>query len=303
MGNDDDARHVRARSPTGLPPKSTQAGQCSAIAVEVDSYSLGHPLSCKSVDRRGYAVHTRAVTEALGASRGLEVFARAGFESLVVWVGEDGEHIDSISQALTMNLAISAIALPKACGVKEDARGRLKVLIDRVREETPAPISIIFGDDAAAPQREDDLQAIAEWIDSLGPGILVENNGRASERFASLAELRCLLDLVVDLAIALDIGHIAAAGIDDDVTPVANRIAHVELHDNDGVSDRHLPLGRGTGRGAFEQWLKHLRWLPTTYVIETDARMGTDVEGWVHSLAADRARLREALANRTVAAQ
>lgn len=60
-----------------------------------------------------------------------------------------------------------------------------------------------------------------------------------------------IADSVADprFRLCLDIGHAHCASsvpVQDWVKLLGSRIGHLHLHDNDGTSDRHLPLGEGT---------------------------------------------------------
>src|ERR671923_13513 len=246
------------------------------------------------------SLQTKAVTSALGVAVGLELAAEAGFESVVYWPGEDLALLDSLDAAAALELEVVAVALPKASLLEVGGRTRVERAVRRVREATAAPISLIGGDLVdGVPFVPAELAA---WLATLPGPLLLENGGRRTERFADLGTVASLLDVAPGLRLALDLGHAAAAGADPAAFPPPQRVAYVEVHDNDGVDDLHLQLGRGRGAGRSETWIAALGYVPERVVVETDPRCGADRHAWRRALAHDYAQAQETLAGAAVGA-
>lgn len=241
------------------------------------------------------SAHTRACADALGMPAALDAIARAGFTDVVLWAGADGEHVRWIEEAARRGIRVTAVALPKARATDAGEWAGLLARVAAVRDRTTAAVSVILGDGVDAPEGDP-----CSRLAALPPPVLVENCGRRDERFSSLRAVAGLLAGVPALALALDLGHLAAVGgaIADLPEEVRRRLLQVELHDNDGRRDLHLPLGSGTGDGRSEALLARLGVRPERVVLETDPRCGGDPEDWVRALR----REREALEGRLTGA-
>jgi hypothetical protein len=242
------------------------------------------------------SLQTKAVASALGVEAGLELAGEAGFESVVFWPGEELELLGLLGAAAELDLDVLAVALPKARLLEAGGRARVEHAARRVRELTAAPISLIGGDLLDGPPLEP--AELAGWLATLPGPLVFENGGRRGERFADLRSVASVLDAAPRLRLALDLGHAAAAGALPVDLPPAERVAYVEVHDNDGADDLHLPLGRGRGTGRSETWIAALGYLPERVVVETDPRCGSDREAWRLALADDYAQANEILRQR-----
>jgi sugar phosphate isomerase/epimerase len=48
------------------------------------------------------------------------------------------------------------------------------------------------------------------------------------------------------IGMTFDFGHANTLGIVNDFLPFVGKASHIHIHDNNGLSDQHLPLGEGT---------------------------------------------------------
>ncbi len=93
----------------------------------------------------------------------------------------------------------------------------------------------------------DSLRTLAEFMQPLGVGLMLEN---VPGRFNTVAQLAPILDAVPGAGLHLDIGH-CNLGVPHNtatelITHFSSRLAHVHLHDNrGGQADLHLALGMG----------------------------------------------------------
>jgi sugar phosphate isomerase/epimerase len=245
------------------------------------------------------AVHAKPYVESLGIERGIEVLAQADIAEAVVWAGEAGEHLTSVEACRQRGIEVLAVALPKVALLHGHGRERLSELIRRARDAGAPAASLIFADQLAPEPAAGAWEQAAAVLGSAPFPIFVENNGRPAERFGAPQEIARLAGMVPGLRIALDLGHLASSGrAGTNVAMLIERCAWVEVHDNDGQADLHLPLGKGTGPGAFTSGLDALGFAPDRIVIETDARRGSDVDAWRAALRADIARLHQYLDRR-----
>jgi sugar phosphate isomerase/epimerase len=246
--------------------------------------------------RPAVSLQTKAVVAAVGVEAGLELAVEAGFESVVFWPGEELELLGSLGVASELGLDVVAVALPKAKLLEAEGRARVERAAGRVREVTTAPISLVGGDLLDGPPLEP--AELAGWLATLPGPLVFENGGRGDERFADVRVVAAILDAAPGLRLALDLGHAAAAGVSPVDLPPAERVAYVEVHDNDGADDLHLPLGRGLGAGRSEIWIAALGYLPERVVVETDPRCGADREAWRRALGDDCAQVHEIIRQR-----
>lgn len=135
--------------------------------------------------------------------------------------------------------------------IREATTTRMRQAIGFAREI--GAIHLIFHHGYYARARFDDgwlARSTAFWRDILawvpdGLSIHLENAHEVSPDL----QLE-LIDAINDprLGICLDIGHahtFSSTPVIDWVTMLGERITYVHLHDNDGSSDQHLPLGQG----------------------------------------------------------
>lgn len=85
---------------------------------------------------------------------------------------------------------------------------------------------------------------LADTAQSHGLRLMVEN---IPEHFATVADLRALLDAHPTIGFHLDIAHAQVRGnrAQEFLTAFGERLAHVHLSDNTSRADDHLPLGAG----------------------------------------------------------
>lgn len=70
-----------------------------------------------------------------------------------------------------------------------------------------------------------------------------------------------------DIGLCFDVGHANTTGQIENFYGMKDRFVNVHLHDNDGHSDYHMPLGEGTV--DFDSVLEELSDYSGTYVLET----------------------------------
>lgn len=91
------------------------------------------------------------------------------------------------------------------------------------------------------------LGALLDAGRARGIGVMVENVPAGFNTAEQLAEL---LDPLPELGLHLDIGHanlgVATNTAESILARFGPRLRHVHLHDNNGQSDLHLPLGAGS---------------------------------------------------------
>jgi sugar phosphate isomerase/epimerase len=245
------------------------------------------------------SMHTKFCCDALGTEVGLDAIARAGFVDVVVWLGERCQHLDAIEVASHHGLEVRAVAMPKMRLLDTKARALLHARVTEIRARTAVPISVIFGDAAGAGPAAAEWRGLGAWLGEIASAVVVENGGRRAERFSSLDAVAELLHGAPALMMALDLGHLAAvgapAGLPAALTP--ERVFQVELHDNDGRQDLHLPLGSGGAEGSAEALLTSLGLDPERVMIETNPACGPDEDAWVHALRREREALEVRLAS------
>ncbi len=85
---------------------------------------------------------------------------------------------------------------------------------------------------------------LAASAQAHGLRLMVEN---IPEHFATVVDLRAMLDAHPTIGFHLDIAHAQVRGnrTHEFLTAFAERLVHVHLSDNSGRSDDHLPLGAG----------------------------------------------------------
>lgn len=107
---------------------------------------------------------------------------------------------------------------------------------------------------AALDAGVDTLAKVTRLAESVGITLVLENMNRLDSEIdyfgVTAADVIAVLDAIDSPALraCADLGHahLLPGGIDDFVTALGTRIDYVQLTDNDGSLDRHLPLGAGT---------------------------------------------------------
>jgi len=87
---------------------------------------------------------------------------------------------------------------------------------------------------------------LVKYGKKYGVKVTVENG----VELGSTGEINYVLSKVSGLGFLLDIGHVnvngGMKGIEKTIKKFGKRIDHIHVHDNHGMSDDHLPIGRGT---------------------------------------------------------
>ena len=114
----------------------------------------------------------------------------------------------------------------------------------------PDPLNRLFAAEDVRARNADALAALAEEARRRGLSLMVENLGRS---FSHPVDLEPLLAASPALGFHLDVGHAHLARARDEpnraldlISRFGGRLAHVHVHDNNGVDDLHLPLGAGS---------------------------------------------------------
>jgi len=101
------------------------------------------------------------------------------------------------------------------------------------------------------PQKVWDLQK--EALRQIGKFAADRNVKACLENMIGVKEFLCrspgeLIGMTEDIegiGMTFDFGHANTLGIVDDFLPFVNKASHIHIHDNNGLSDQHLPLGEG----------------------------------------------------------
>ncbi len=114
----------------------------------------------------------------------------------------------------------------------------------------PDPLNRMFAVEDVRARNAEVLASLAEEAQQRGLRLMVENLGRS---FSHAADFEPLLAASPALGFHLDVGHANLARARDEpnraaelVAAFGDRLAHVHVHDNNGLDDLHLPLGAGT---------------------------------------------------------
>ncbi|MEB3359854.1 MAG: TIM barrel protein [Synechococcales bacterium] len=244
------------------------------------------------------ALQTKSCVETLGVEDGLTVAVEAGIESVVFWAGEEGEFIEALGLWQDQGLNVLSVALPKLNAYSSPSRQQTEVFIQRVHEFGVPAVGLIFGDQTTQTPSTQAQENLFEWARNIDLTLILENSGRMNERFSSLHEIERFLESVPGSKMALDVGHLASSGQGGaNPSHLKERIVWVEVHDNNGVQDLHLPLGFGSGVGAFQFGMKSLGWTPERIVIETNPQIDRNLDAWVRAVRSDKAQIVEFLGN------
>ena len=109
------------------------------------------------------------------------------------------------------------------------------------------------------------LEIICQRAEAFGVRLAVENVGYNGTCLYSYQEFIHLLDgLGPQVGYLLDVGHATLNGWNPvtAVQDLAERLFALHLHDNDGVADRHLPIGAGVI--SWDALLEEIAHLPDT---------------------------------------
>lgn len=109
--------------------------------------------------------------------------------------------------------------------------------------------AVAYGDDVKGRVREatkGSLKLIDRHIDGMSLKVAIENMPPGSWSICyDMAELASITE-GTRIDICFDTGHAHAAGTTASFLLDRERIANVHLHNNDGSSDQHMPLDKGT---------------------------------------------------------
>jgi sugar phosphate isomerase/epimerase len=111
------------------------------------------------------------------------------------------------------------------------------------------------------------LRKLDAFSQELGVKVALENMPRSPFSMATTPET--LLELLdgTELGICLDVGHAHTMGRLKDFVKLKKGIVNLHVHDNQGVTDEHLPIGDGTV--DFPWLLRSLSGYKGRYVIES----------------------------------
>ncbi|MEM3088264.1 MAG: sugar phosphate isomerase/epimerase family protein [Candidatus Bathyarchaeia archaeon] len=94
------------------------------------------------------------------------------------------------------------------------------------------------------------VQELLKIADDLGVSISIENMPEPSMMILKRVEDFEMFyheAAVEDVSIAFDVGHANTVGqVHDFLERLHEKIVHIHVHDNRGVMDEHLPIGKGT---------------------------------------------------------
>jgi sugar phosphate isomerase/epimerase len=241
------------------------------------------PAGCPEATGTPVAVNVKSCFEALGPERGLQAVSEAGFRDVVLWAGESLEFVDAARRAREMDLRVIGMATPKLVASSPASEAEFDRLYGATLAAEVPILALIFGDaeDAWAPSL-----ALLDALRTTSVQIAIENTADPGTYTSSPTRLGRLIRSLGSCRIVLDLGHAAVASVGPDEFD-SGWVAWTDLHDNDGVVDRHWPLGSATGVGdSCAALTPDLAGGPL--VIETDAAAGGDVGSWVESLRGDR---------------
>ena len=92
------------------------------------------------------------------------------------------------------------------------------------------------------------LREIVRYADTHNVRVMLENVP-LSKGIHKLEEFKYIIDNVDGLFVHLDIPHAFTSGgmqaVIEYIHAFSNKISHIHWHDNNGIRDEHLPIGRG----------------------------------------------------------
>ena len=117
----------------------------------------------------------------------------------------------------------------------------------------------MFNDEDGVKFQIESLNKIVEYADSIKMTVMYEP---VNSHYDTAANVKKILSEVKNLAFHADIGHFNLNGNKpiEYLSEFKNQIEHIHLHDNNGWSDLHLPIGTGS-----IGWEKVIDFLKTFY--------------------------------------
>jgi sugar phosphate isomerase/epimerase len=174
----------------------------------------------------------RTAAEAVEAGRVREKLAEHGLEAVghLAWYLPIGSPMPQLRKA-AVDAARDYLAIFGQIGVPA------------VTVHAQWPLSM-FSDQEGIDWQIESLSNIMAAGADLGVRIMYEPVGSPREHPENVA---AILDALPDLLCHLDMGHCNLHGLDpvEMIRRFAGRLHHLHLHDNDGLSDLHLPPGAG----------------------------------------------------------
>ncbi|MDQ7828052.1 MAG: sugar phosphate isomerase/epimerase family protein [Armatimonadota bacterium] len=216
----------------------------------------------------GLAVSQFAVlTEPIGA--GLQALARTGIPALEIfmegpqwWAADAFEEVRRARSAFAGPVSLHPPAwdvniASYTAPVREAALGVYRQALEWAHRLEAAYVVVHVGwrGDPSLPRpaclrrAEEAIGILAPLAREAGVVLAVENVGWHGQEVCDQEEFTALAARLPDTAgVLLDVGHAYLAGWDlpEAFRTLASRLVAVHLHDNDGVADRHLPIGDGT---------------------------------------------------------
>jgi|Deesub1362A_J573_1020465.scaffolds.fasta_scaffold00016_194 sugar phosphate isomerase/epimerase len=165
------------------------------------------------------------------SSYSLPIFIHAPFSDL---------NIASLNEKIrqeTLNQIYDAIEISRV----------LDALLINIHPGRISPLGMFFPDKARETQIES-LKAILDYASNYNLTLCVENSPNFyGSMFSSLDEIQSVLNEDGRLFLTLDVGHAHTCGdVIEYFRKLNTRIRHLHLHDNDGKSDMHMEIGKGT---------------------------------------------------------
>jgi len=123
--------------------------------------------------------------------------------------------------------------------------------------------------ESALRQMKQSIRELSERGTELGVTFYFENMANSNNFFLRIPSELAIID---GIGFALDVGHANLNHCLSEFLKVS--ISHVHIHDNDGIEDSHLPVGRGTI--DFLPVIQAIRRSDAVPVIEVSTLEGTD---------------------------
>jgi len=188
----------------------------------------------------------------LADSYGLELFIHAPFSDLNIASPNERIRKETLSQIF------------KAIEIADFLESKIVTL----HTGRPSPIGMFLREDAW----ETNLKSIGEILEfgsDFDLKLCLENMPNFPGAFCcKIDELRRVLDINPGLGLTLDIAHAHTYGDEIEyLKELKDRMLHVHLHDNDGVSDSHSAVGEGNI--DFDRVMYHLKDFKGYGIIET----------------------------------
>jgi len=106
-----------------------------------------------------------------------------------------------------------------------------------------------FSRHAAMKRAREAVEALVAFNEAYGRSLLVENIGSRDSCIFTESQFAAFLDgFPPEVGYVVDVGHANVCGwrLESLLPALGARLRAMHLHDNDGGSDAHAPLGRGT---------------------------------------------------------